>query len=371
MITNFSSNSEAIVFVPTNIGADENTNPYISYVTPTTGTVTSNILAILTESGRSGVFFNPLSNGIAFIYNTANTLISETASLTNNLTNPQREVLLNLLQPTAGKIQFFPGPPTGSIIEVVTPSYGNDIIPRSPDTITLRRTSEFFYAANLDGAQTTFNLSSSSVSAVIDKYTDSIREFPTVYLNSVYQRPNLQNSLYQSFGAGGSYTYIPPKPRANSLVGCIQRLQDHTNRLSGLVPSNSTDTIDLEEILSLGIALNTLNQGQGNNNVLYCMSALFSNTILYDIANNLNYYVIKELRSSTANASLAISLVSDAMNTLTNIVDSDLDYFAKVQTTIRNSTLSSFIESSATEPSGKYLFRTVIGTDALKQVLKL
>lgn len=361
MIIDLSSNSPAIANVPTDIGADSVTNPYISYVTPTTGTVTLSLLDELQANGRNGLFFNPLANTIANTYNMTNTLLSLVLSVNNNLTTIQREQLTFIINTEGAKVTFETAPATSAIVEIITPAYGNDINPRTPESFSLKRQNEFFVAAG--GAQTTFNISSSY--ATIDKYKDiSIREHPTVYINSVYQRPNIA-------GSGGTYVYTPPKPRANSLIGCIQRLKDHTDRLSGITVSNSEDTIDLEEIMNLGIALNTLNEGKGNNNVLYCMSALFSEDILKNISQNISYNIITELRSNTVNANLATKIILDSMNTLNQIVDSDLSYYSNVQSAIRNSTLSAFIETSSKEPSGKYLFREVIGTNSLKTILKL
>jgi hypothetical protein len=356
-----SSDSPAIANVPTDIGADPDTNPFIPYAAPTTGTVILTLLDELQANGRSGLFVNPVANTIAATYGVANTLLDLVSSTNNNLTTQQRANLVSLINTEGAKVIFSAAPTTGQIIEIITPAYGNDINPRTPESFALKRQNEFFVAAG--GAQTTFNISSSY--ATTDKYRDSsIREHPTVYIDSAYQRPNIGSS-------GGTYTYVPPKPRANSLIGTIQRLKDHTDRLSGLVASNSEDTIDLEEVMNLGIALNTLNEGKGNNNVLYCMSALFSNNILNNISGNISFNIITELKSNTVNAEFATRIISDSMNTLNQIVDADLNYYSNVQSAIRNSTLSAFIESSASEPSGKYLFRDVIGTDTLKQILKL
>lgn len=361
MIIDLSSDSPAIANVPTDIGVDPTTNPYIPYAAPTTGTVTLNLLDELQSNGRTGLFTNPVANTLAEAYGIANVLLSLVVSATNNLTPTQRADLSSLINVEGAKVVFSSAPAVSSVVEIVTPAYGNDINPRTPDSFSLKRQNEFFIAAG--GAQTTFNISSSY--ATIDKYRDSsIREHPTVYVDSVYQRPNITTS-------NGVYTYIPPKPRANSLIGCIQRFQDHTDRLSGIKVSISEDTIDLEEVMNLGIALNTLNAGEGNNNVLYCMSALFSDEIVKKISANISYNIITELRSNTVNASLATKIISDSMNTLTQIVDADLNYYSNVQSAIRNSTLSAFIESSSAEPSGKYLFREVIGTSTLKRILQL
>lgn len=361
MIIDLSSESPSIANVPTDIGVNPTTNPYIPYAAPTTGTVTLSLLEELQANGRPGLFANPLANTLANAYDTANTLLNLVVSATNNLTPTERANLSSLINVEGARIVFSSAPATSAIVEIITPAYGNDINPRTPDSFSLKRQNEFFIAAG--GAQTTFNISSSY--ATIDKYRDSsIREHPTVYIDSVYQRPNIA-------GSNGTYVYVPPKPRANSFIGCIQRFKDHTDRLSGVIVSISEDTIDLEEVMNLGIALNTLNEGKGNNNVLYCMSALFSDEILKNISANISYNIITELRSNTVNASLATKIISDSMNTLNQIVDADLNYYSNVQSAIRNATLSAFIETSSNEPSGKYLFREVIGTNTLKQILQL
>lgn len=328
----YSSNprSNTIVSVPSYA-----TTPGVGeYYTLQNDPTSTNLFSELAISGRAGIFANPVANIISYTSRDANTFI---ATITNTTVNPfdasNTAYLLSKLVSNSALVVFSDMPANTSNIEVRYTIRGNVAV-------------EDMFVAN--GAQTTFALT----------YDPQQSQIPSVYVNAVYQSNAAFNFAPKSYG----------------FVEMLSVLTDHTNRLSGLTSAIYADDIDLEKVISVGTALNTLANGldangtYSSNNVMFCMSALFCQDVLQSYRDQM-IYLTPSITSNTANVKLIYESLNVMVNGIHNIIDSDVDFYRQVEQQLAYSTLSSFVTSVYSEPSGKYLLKYLIGTDRLKEIL--
>jgi hypothetical protein len=328
-MTHPSPTSNTIISVPSYA-----TTPGVGEYYPLQNDPTStNLFSELILSGRAGIFVNPVANIISFTSRDANTLISVISDVTNHIGPSGKANLLSRLVSNSALIVFTEAPVVTSNIEVRYVGRGNVAF------------QDIFVA---DGAQTSFALSSDPLQAQI----------PSVYVNSVYQS-----------NAAFDFT-----PKVYGLVEMLSELTDHTDRLSGLRVAILADDIDLQKVISVGTALNTLSNGldangsYSSNNVMYCMSSLFSADLLQSYRDKMTL-LIPPITSNTANMEMTYNELDAMVAGVRNIIDSDVDFYRQVESQLAYSTLSSFVTSVYSEPSGKYLLKYLIGTDRLKEIL--
>lgn len=293
----------------------------------------TNLFSELIVTGREGIFANPVANIISYTSRDANTLIGVISTVTNHLTPSITANLLSRLVSNSALIVFTDTPADTSNIEVRYTIRGNVAV-------------EDMFVAN--GAQTTFALT----------YDPQQAQIPSVFVNAVYQSNAAFNFAPKSYG----------------FVEMLSVLKDHTDRLSGLTTAIYADDIDLEKVISVGTALNTLANGLDangtytSNNVMYCMSSLFSANILQDYRDTMTL-MIPPITSNTTNVDATYQQLDAMLNGLHNMIDSDVDFYRQVEQQLAYSTLSSFVTTVYSEPSGKYLLKYLIGTDRLKEIL--
>lgn len=297
--------------------------------------VTSNLFLELVANGRSGIFQNPVASNLDNTAAVANSLISTIANPTSVLTATQKANLYSMLISNSAYISFQTGkqPAATSNVEVFYQAKGNVSI------------KDVFKAT---GAQTTFSLSK-----------EPQQNVSCVFVNGVQQ-------------SNTSYTFIP---KVFGIVELCSVLKAHTNRLSGLEKAENPDDIDLEKVLSIGTALNTLANGldgdtaaNNSNAVFYCMSGLFSSNLLSQYRDTMTFSIEKEVKSNTLNVVSGFSSLYVIANGLQNILSSDVEYYKRMQDQLTWSTLASFVNSVYSEPSGQTLLGYVIGTDKLKEI---
>lgn len=296
-------------------------------------TTSTNLFVEIATSGRSGIFTNPVSANIAALSDVANTFTAVVLDVNNGLSEADRLAISSRLISVNAQISFSEAPANTSNIDVRYTIKGNVSI------------SDTFVA---NGAQTSFALQADPQRTQI----------PSVFVNGVHQ----------------SNTAFDFVPKAYGLTERLSQLLAHTNRLSGLESAIFAEDIDLEKTISLGTALNTLVNGLNNetynaNNVMYCMSALFCQSILDDYKNQISGGLTLPIISNTANVTFTYSALDGMLNGVTNIIDSDVDFYRQVENQITLSTLSAFVTTVYSEPSGKFLLKYVIGTDRLKEIL--
>jgi hypothetical protein len=328
-MTYTSPRSNTIVSVPSYA-----TTPGVGeYYTLQNDPTSTNLFSELAVSGRAGIFANPVANIISYTSRDANTLIGVIATVTNHLTPSITANLLSRLVSNSALVIFSDMPANTSNIEVRYTIRGNVAV-------------EDMFVAN--GAQTTFALT----------YDPQQSQIPSVFVNSVYQSNAAFNFAPKSYG----------------IVEMLSVLTDHTNRLSGLQSAIYADDIDLEKVISVGTALNTLANGldangaYSSNNVMYCMSSLFSANLLQSYRDTMTL-MIPPITSNTTNVDATYQSLDAILNGIHNIIDSDVDFYRQVEQQLAYSTLSSFVTSVYSEPSGKYLLKYLIGTDRLKEIL--
>jgi hypothetical protein len=297
--------------------------------------ISKSLFQTLSSEGRSGLFVNPISANIAATSDWANTTISIVRDGVNNLSPSEKTQILSTLISNSAQVVFTVGPASGSIIEVRYSVKGNIAVMDE-------------YVA---GSQTAFNLSQDPQQ----------NQLPHVYVNSVYQSNSAFNFTSKVYG----------------LVEMLSLLNSHTNRLSGLEVADYAEDLDLQKVISIGIALNTLANelqydGENNNanNVLYCMSALFSSDILQSYQATMRNTIYPAVTNSVANASLIYSSLSGMVNGVTNIITSDVDFYRQAENQIKYHTLAAFMETVYAEPSGQFLIKYMIGTDRAKEILE-
>lgn len=298
--------------------------------------VTSNLFVELVANGRSGIFQNPVAANLDNTAAVANSLITSIQNPTSILTAAQKANLFSTLISNAAYVLFETGkqPAATSNVEVFYQAKGNVSI------------KDVFKAT---GAQTVFSLSN-----------EPQQNISCVFVNGVHQ-------------SNTSYAFIPKVFGIEEL--CKVVLKDHTNRLSGLARAENPDDIDLEKVLSVGTALNTLANGldgddtaNNSNAVFYCMSALFCSNLLSQYRETMKVSIETEVKSNTLNVITGFTSLREIANGLQNIVSSDVAYYRQMQEELTWSTLASFVNSIYSEPSGQTLLGYVIGTDKLKQI---
>ena len=329
-MTTYRPTSNTIVTIPT------------SALKPTEGVfyplqadpVSSNLFTELVTNGRAGLFVNPVSGNIALTSAFANNLISVISDPTNHLGSTDKGNILSQLISNSAQLVFTAAPANTSVIEVRYTIRGNT-------------SAMDMYVAN--GAQTTFNLT----------YDPQLPQIPTIYINSVYQ----SNSAF-------SFT-----PKIYGFVERLSNLLSHTNRLSGLESAVYAEDLDLEKVISIGTALNTLangldvDSGNNTNSVMYCMSSLFCAYILTSYRNIMINVITPSILSNTTNVVFTTSTLAEMTTGIQNMMDSDLDFYRQVERQVAYSTLSAFITTVYGEPSGQYLIKYIIGTNRLKTIL--
>ena len=297
--------------------------------------VTTNLFSELVANGRSGIFQNPVAANLDSTAAVANSLIDAIADPSSTLTASQKANLYSKLISNAAYVLFETGkqPAATSNVEVFYQAKGNVSI------------KDVFKAS---GAQTTFSLSD-----------EPQQNVSCVFVNGVHQ-------------SNTSYTFVP---KEFGIVELCSVLKDHTNRLSGLERAENPEDIDLERVLSVGTALNTLANGldgdqaaNNSNAVFYCMSALFSSNLLSQYRETMTFSIEREVKSNTLDVTGAYVSLREIANGLQNILSSDIDYYKQMQNELLWSTLASFVNSVYSEPSGQTLLGYVIGTDKLKQI---
>lgn len=328
-MTHPSPTSNTIISVPSYA-----TTPGVGEYYPLQDDPTStNLFSELILSGRAGIFVNPVANIISYTARDANTLISAISDINTHLTPEVKSSLLSRLVSNSALIVFSSMPVATSNIEVRYVGHGNVAV-------------QDIFVAN--GAQTSFALSVDPLQAQI----------PSVYVNAVYQ----SNSAFD-------FT-----PKVYGLVEMLSVLKEHTDRLSGLQVAILADDIDLQKVISVGTALNTLSNGldangsYSSNNVMYCMSSLFSVDLLQSYRDKM-VLMIPPITSNTTNVTATYNELDAMVSGVHNIIDSDVDFYRQVEQQLAYSTLSSFVTTVYSEPSGKYLLKYLIGTDRLKEIL--
>lgn len=291
----------------------------------------------LIVSGRPALFVNPVAATISNTAGWANTLITTIQTMSSSLSESDKALILSKLVSNTAKVAFSaPIPEDTSVIEVRYTVRGNVSVMDE-------------FVAN--GAQTTFDLSQNPQQS----------QLPSVYINSVYQS-----------NAAFDFT-----PKTYGLVEMLNsKLLSHTNRLSGLEVAEYSDDTDLERVISTGIALNTLandlergGENNNSNNVIYCMSSLFSEDILKSYANTMQYEIYPAITNNVGSVSIIYSQLSDMVNGVSNMIQSDLDYYRQVQDQVKYQTLAAFVDTVYNEPSGRYLMKYVIGTDRTREIM--
>jgi hypothetical protein len=292
----------------------------------------------LVVGGRSALFSNPIASTIANTAAWANTLVDVIQNSPTCLSGTCKAKLLSALVSNTAKVVFSaPIPEDTSVIEVRYTIRGNVSVMDE-------------FVAN--GAQTTFNLSGDPQQS----------QLPSVYINSVYQ----SNSAFD-------FT-----PKTYGLVEMLNvKLLAHTNRLSGVEVAEYSDDTDLERVISTGIALNTLandlergGENNNSNNVIYCMSSLFSEDLLKSYANTMRYEIYPAVTNNVGSVNVIFSQLSDMVNGVTNMIQSDLDYYQQVQDQVKYQTLAAFVDTVYNEPSGRYLMKYVIGTNRTREIME-
>lgn len=276
---------------------------------------------------RSSIFRNPVANAINATITVFQTLVTE---LQTHTVDPDYSDMVFFVVTSNATITFIDSNPPPATSNVVIVYKSN----------TIEGTTDRFVA---NGAQTVFTLT---------RPADTI---PTVFVNSVAQRPNI------------AFSYIP------QYEGIISKLQNsllpHTNRLSGLTKATTDSQIDLEQILAYGTALNTLDEQNIANNVMYSLASLFCGDVLQGYSDIVNGQMLPAIRTNTEDSTLVGQQLNAIRDGIDNMIQSDLDYHAQIRTKHDLSTLANFMKSVYSEPSGRWLIEKLIGTEELNITL--
>ena len=276
---------------------------------------------------RTSIFRNPVANSINTTIAVFQSLVVDIQTYT---TEPDLSNMVFFINTSNATITFLNGSPANTSNVIV--EYPSNSI----DSIT-----DLFVA---NGAQTVF---------VLSQPPDSL---PEVYVNSVHQQPNV------------AFSYIP------QYNGIISKLQDslmpHTNRLSGVTKATTdVSEIDLEQILAYGTALNTLDEENIANNVMYSLASLFCGDVLQGYSDIVIGEMRPAIRSNTENSTIIGQQLNDIRDGIDNMIQSDLDYHAQIRAKHDLSTLANFMKSVYSEPSGRWLIEKMIGTEELNITL--
>jgi hypothetical protein len=190
---------------------------------------------------------------------------------------------------------------------------------------------------------------------IFDDYISGARTLPTGFtlLNIMSLKSELENNFLPS--------------QTNFLA--------HTNLLSGVTLSNSSDIPNLRTIISVGstsTALdNALNNAVGNpcGKLLNAFGALFLGQDLYNEMTNYFQALIALMELEKYTFADVGGQFQSYKSMLDSLVQNDKDYFQSLIQDLLYYSLSSIIPSWINDPCGRYMLEKVIGSKDLLNIL--
>lgn len=279
------------------------------------------------EGNRNSIFRNPVANSINSAIVTFRTLVTYLQTYTTNPADFSSMVFF--ANTSNATITFLSGNPANTNTVVVV--YESNSVPHVTNRFTA------------NGAQSVFTL------------TQPPDSLPDVFVNSVWQQPNI------------AFSYVP------QYEGIISKLQNsllpHTNRLCGITKARTESEIDLDQILAYGIALNTLDEQNIANNVMFGLASLFCGDVLQGYNDIVIDTLLPAIRSNTQNSAIVGTQLNAIRDGIDNMIQSDLNFHAQIRQKLELHTLASSMKSVYSEPSGRWLIENLIGTDELNATL--